>query len=241
MLATAAGCVVSAFAFAALRQADREPGPMARSGIVQSLRDGASALRGRPVLIRIAVTAAALNFGGSALGALYLVFAYRELDLSAPLVAAAYVVNSVASVLAAATAAAVIRRLGLGRVVPVFAPVAAAALFLIPAAAVLPPFATLALYEAIFGYCATVWFIATATLQQTLVPAHLLGRVVALSRTLGALALPAGALLGGALAQWWGVLPTLLTFALAGLLGTTIGLTRTRLDAAAPDRPADGG
>ncbi|GIJ27303.1 MFS transporter [Micromonospora qiuiae] len=183
------------------------------------LREGATAMRQRPVLIRVAVAAAALNFGGSALGALYLVFAYQELDLSPGLIGITYVVSSVVSMLAVAVASQVIRTIGMARVVPVFAPLAGAALFLIPAAAVAPPFVTLVVYEAIFSFCATVWFIATTTLQQSLVPIHQLGRVIALGRAATTLAIPVGALLGGALAQWWGLVPTLILFATAALLG----------------------
>ncbi|WP_212822220.1 MFS transporter [Polymorphospora rubra] len=244
----AATRVLSILAFATMRPS-REA--LARrsaeaSGMVRALRDGVAVLRGQPLLVRIAVTAAALNFGGSALGALYLVFAYQELHLSPGLIGVVYVVNSVASLVAVGTAGRVIRRLRMTRVVPFFAPLAGAALFLIPAAAIAPPFAALVAYEAVFGYCATVWFIATATLQQSLVPTHQLGRVIAMSRTISALAIPVGALLGGALAQWWGMVPTLLAFAAAALAGTCASIVRnsqfgTTTPTSADDRPAESG
>ncbi|WBB56663.1 MFS transporter [Verrucosispora sp. WMMD573] len=193
--------------------------PAVVGGMVDQLREGIAALRHRPVLVRVAVTAAALNFGGSALGALYLVFAYQHLHLSPGLVGITYVVSSVVSIIAVTIAGRVIRTLGMARVVPMFAPLAGAALFLIPAAVVAPPFLTLVVYEALFSFCATIWFIATTTLQQSLVPAHQLGRVIALGRAATTLAIPVGALLGGALAQWWGLTPTLILFATAALLG----------------------
>ncbi|GIJ79292.1 Predicted arabinose efflux permease, MFS family [Micromonospora phaseoli] len=199
-------------------------GPTGR--MLDQLREGVAAMRQRPVLVRVAVTAAALNFGGSALGALYLVFAYQHLHLSPGLIGITYVVSSVVSMLAVAVASRVIRTIGMARVVPVFAPLAGAALFLIPAAVVAPPFVTLVVYEAIFSFCATIWFIATTTLQQSLVPTHQLGRVIALGRAATTLAIPVGALLGGALAQWWGLVPTLVLFASAALLGGCVSSLR---------------
>jgi MFS family permease len=232
---------LSVVAFATLSGGTGTAAARDRPGLLRSLRDGVSALRGRPVLVRIAVTSASLNLGGSALGALYLVFAYRDLRLTPLLVGIAYLVSSLAAIAAVATAGRVVRRLGLSRVVPVFAPVAAASLLLVPAAAAGAPLATLIVYEAVFGYCATVWFIGTATLQQTLVPADQLGRVVALGRTLGALAIPVGAVLGGVLAGWWGMVPTLVCFAVVALLGAAATGSRRfpsgEPGAAAPPEP----
>ncbi|MER5453768.1 MFS transporter [Micromonospora sp. NPDC002389] len=222
--------LLSVVAYARLRIGART-GPAATSdgtagSMLDQLREGVAAMRQRPVLVRVAVTAAALNFGGSALGALYLVYAYQHLHLSPGLIGITYVVSSVVSLLAVTVAGRVIRRLGMTRVVPVFAPLAGAALFLIPAATVAPPFVTLVVYEAIFAFCATVWFIATTTLQQSLVPAHQLGRVIALGRAATTFAIPVGALLGGALAQWWGLVPTLILFASAALLGGCVSSLR---------------
>ena len=76
-------------------------------------------------------------------------------------------------------------------------------------------------YEVIFGYCATVWTIASMTLQQRLVPAELLGRVIAFGRSIMILAIPIGAIGGGLAARWWGLLPTLVGFAIIALVGTT--------------------
>lgn len=185
-----------------------------------SLRASVAVLRGRPVLIRIAAASAALNLGGAALGGLFALYAYRELRLSPSGLGLVFAVHSAAAILGVLTAPRVVRRLGAERVVPVFAPVAAAALLLIPAASVLPALPVLVVYETVFGYCATVWTIASVAVQQRSTPAEHLGRVLALSRTAGILAIPIGALLGGVLADAWGLLPTLVAFAVVALLGT---------------------
>ncbi|MDG4830064.1 MFS transporter [Solwaraspora sp. WMMD1047] len=226
MLANAATHVLAAVAFGRLRPAPAEPTGRPPSSIFADLRAGIAALRGRPVLVRIAVTTAALNLGGAAIGGLYVLYAYRELGLGPWLLGLTFAVNSVAAVVAAATAGRVIGRLGPARVVPVFAPVAGAALLLIPVASVAPPVPTLILYEAVFGYCATVWLVAAVSLQQRIVPAHLLGRVLALSRTLGVLAIPVGALAAGVVAQVRGVVPALVGFAMVAFAGTVVVVSR---------------
>ncbi|MFY1631679.1 MFS transporter [Solwaraspora sp. WMMB335] len=226
MSANAAAQVVAAFGFAGLRLRPGAAAPPRPERPLRALRDGVAALRGRPVLVRIAVTAAALNLGGSAIGGLYVLYAYRILGLSPWVLGLTFAVNSVAAVVGVATARRVIARLGHPRVVPVFAPVAGAALMLIPLAAVTPSVVTLICYEAVFGYCATVWLIASISLQQSLVPGQLLGRVLALSRSLAVLAVPVGSLLAGAAAQLWGVLPTLVCFAAVAFLGTVTAVSR---------------
>ncbi|MDG4765942.1 MFS transporter [Solwaraspora sp. WMMD406] len=231
MSANAVGQALAALGFAALRPRpvapSATPAGATRQRPLRDLRDGVAALRGRPVLVRIAVTAAALNLGGSAIGGLYVLYAYRILQVSPWLLGLTFAVNSVAAVVAVLTAGRVVARLGHTRVVPVFAPAAGAALMLIPLASVTPPVVTLICYEAVFGYCATVWLIASVSLQQSLVPARLLGRVLALSRSLAVIAVPVGALAAGVLAQVWGVLPALTGFAAVAFLGTVAAVSRT--------------
>jgi MFS family permease len=216
--ADAASYAVSALIFLRLR-VPAEPGPPRRDR--QSLREGMALLAGQPALVRIAVADAALNVGGAALGALYIVYVFRYLRLAPAALGVTLMVQNGAAVLAVASADRVSRRIGLRRVVPVFAPAAAASLLLIPAASVLPPLATLVVYGAIFGYCATLWSVGSAALQQILIPPRQLGRVVALSRTAGLVAIPVGAALGGLVAQGWGVVQSLVVFALVALACTT--------------------
>ncbi len=200
-----------------------QPGDAGRPRGRPSLREGLSVLRGRPALVRIAIAGAALNLGGAALGALYVLYAYRSLRLSPAALGMILVVQNGAAVLAAVTAARVARRIGLERVVPLFAPVAAAALFLIPAASLLSPLSpllTLSVYAVIFGYCTTVWTIGSASLQQVIVPPSQIGRVAALSGSVSLVVIPVGAVAGGLLANTLGLRPTLLLAAFAALAGT---------------------
>jgi MFS family permease len=195
------------------------------SGILQSVREGWQAVRGEPVLARLAVAAAALNLGGAGLGGLYTYFAYRIVRLTPLQVGATFAAYSIAAVAAVITAKRVVRRLGLRRIIPFFGPVAAAALLLIPAASLGAGFPVLIAYELIFGYCATVWAVSSVTLQQLLSPPARLGRVLGWSRSLSMLTLPAGALIAGALAGPLGLTVTLLIFAVVALAGTLAVVT----------------
>ncbi|WDZ83217.1 MFS transporter [Micromonospora cathayae] len=195
-----------------------------RSGadLRRALREGLDTFREHPLLARLALAAAALNVGGAGLGALYTLYAYRTLGLSPFAVGALWGVNSAAAMLAVGTARRVVGRLGLGRTIALFAPVAAGSLLLIPAASlVAAPLVPFVAYELLFGFCATVWAVASATLQQRLVPTDRLGRAIAFSRTVSILAVPVGALVGGVAAQLWGLPGTLTGFALLALAGTT--------------------
>jgi MFS family permease len=206
-----------------------------RPGLLQSLRAGWGAVRARPGLARLAVAAAALNLGGGGLGGLYAYFVYHVLHLSPAQVGVTFSAYSVAAVGAVLVTKRVVARLGLARVIPVFGPVAAATLFLIPAAVLLPALPALLVYELAFGFCATVWAIASVTLQQLLSPPDQLGRVLGLSRSIGLLVVPVGSLLGGVLAGALGTIPTLVAFAAVALLGT---LAAVRVRPAAVEEPS---
>lgn len=163
---------------------------------------------------------AALNLGGAAIGGLYSLYVYRTLHLTPALLGATVAVYSAAAIAGVATSGRVVRWCGLERVVPIFAPVAAVALLLVPLASVLPALPTLLAYEAVFGYCATVWTIASVSLTQKLVTEHELGRVLATSRAISVIAIPIGSLMAGVLADAWQVTQTIVVFAIVALIGT---------------------
>jgi predicted MFS family arabinose efflux permease len=71
-----------------------------------------------------------------------------------------------------------------------------------------------------------VWTIGSASLQQILVPPGQIGRVAALSSSIGLVVIPVGAATGGVLANAWGIEPTLLLAAattLSGAMAVAVG------------------
>ncbi|MFD7451422.1 MFS transporter [Kitasatospora sp. NPDC059827] len=236
MVADAVSYGLSALAMSLprLRRDEEPPQAAARPGIAASLREGVDVLRGRPLLARLAVAAAALNLGGAGLAGLFAYFAYQVVDLSPGELGLTQDVYSIAAVTAVLTAKRVIRRVGLTRVIPLFGPLAAAALFLIPLASLGAALPVLVVYQAVFGFCATVWGVSWVTLQQQLSPPEQLGRVLGLSRSIGQLVMPVGALLGGTLAGAVGVTGALAVFAAIAVAGT-LAVVSTRPQAFLPE------
>ncbi|MEU6970261.1 MFS transporter [Kitasatospora aureofaciens] len=235
MVADAVSYGLSALAMSLPRlRRDEEPErAAARPGIADSLREGIDVLRDQPLLARLAVAAAALNLGGAGLGGLFVYFAYQVVGLGPGELGLTQAVYSIAAVTAVFTAKRVVRRVGLTRVVPLFGPLAAGALFLIPLASLGAALPVLIAYQLVFGFCATVWSVSWVTLQQRLSPPEQLGRVLGLSRSIGQLVMPVGALLGGALAGAVGTTGALAVFASIALAGT-LAVAATRSQPALP-------
>ena len=76
----------------------------------------------------------------------------------------------------------------------------------------------LGLASFVVSVCLPIYFVNTITVRQATVPDHLQGRVVGTIRTVVIACTPIGALLGGALGQYAGLVPTLLTGAAVGML-----------------------
>jgi len=158
--------------------------------------------------------AALLNFAGSAIGALYVVYTYRELGFSPAELAVTFSFGGVAGLLGAFAAPGIFRRVGLAKAVPLCALAAGLAFFLIPAASTAPGPALLWMssYQMVFGSVATVWAIGLITVRQLTAREGHLGRVNAFSQTALLATIPLGSISGGVAAEVFGLLPTLLTF-----------------------------
>jgi predicted MFS family arabinose efflux permease len=190
-----------------------------RGSQLRGIREGFGVIAADRTLRQQVTAAATLNFGAAAAGALFVLYATDSLHLRSwqlGVTFAAYAVASATGVLLAKRVAAAV---GLATAVKYCAVGAAVALFLIPAASLGLPFATLIVYELAFGVLATVWAIAMTTARQLAAPAHLQGRVAAFQQAAVTGTIPVGAILGGAVAARVGMVPVLVagaTIALAG-------------------------
>ncbi|WKX73913.1 MFS transporter [Streptomyces sp. XD-27] len=205
---------------AALDVPAEQAGPSAGSRM-DALREGLAIIRQEKLLRRQALAAAGLNLGGGAAGALFALYATRDLELPAWQLGVVYATFSLATSMGVLLAGRVAKTIGLGRATQYCAVGAATALFLIPAASMGLAFPVLLVYELAFGVLATVWTIAMTTGRQLVTPAHLQGRVNAFLQAALTGTLPIGALVGGALASRVGMVPVLVTAATVALLAAT--------------------
>ena len=152
--------------------------------------------------------------------AVLILFATRELGLSAGAIGLAYACGGIGCVLASATAQRLSERLGIGNVI-VHALILTAfgwqAFGLISGPVWV---ATLALGAAmlVFDFGAVLYGINYLALRQAITPDRLLGRMTATMRFFTVAAAPLGSLVGGALATAIGLRGTLLTVGILGLV-----------------------
>ena len=204
--------LLSALALALIKKPEPEPRPSTASGtagFIPEMREGIEVVFGSPILWRIAGCTATSNLGANMIfGAVFLIFAYRRLHLSAGVVGIIFAVSSVGGLVGALLAAGVARRLGIGPTLG-FAPVVGGlAVLATPIALVGAPILVLAAAGFIEGLTVPIYNISQVSLRQAITPDRVQGRMNATMRTIVWGTIPLGAFIGG-------------------ILGTSIGLVQT--------------
>jgi MFS family permease len=204
--------LVSALALASIRKPEPEPRPSTASGavgFVPEMREGIEVVFRSPILWRIAGCTATSNLGSNIIfGAVFLIFAYRQLHLSAAVVGLIFAIGSVGGLLGALAAAWAARRLGIGPTLG-FAPVVGGlAVLATPLALVGAPILVLAAAGFVEGLTVPIYNISQVSLRQAITPDRVQGRMNATMRTIVWGTIPIGAFIGG-------------------ILGTAIGLVQT--------------
>jgi MFS family permease len=173
------------------------------------MREGIDVVFRSPLLWRIAGCTATTNLGSNIVfGAVFLVFAYRQLHLSAGIVGIVFGIASVGGLVGAFLAGWVARKLGVGPTLGVTVVVGGLALLATPLALVGAPAVVLAVTGFIQGLEAPIYNINQVSLRQAITPDRVQGRMNATMRTIVWGTMPIGALIGG-------------------ILGTSIGLVQT--------------
>jgi Na+/melibiose symporter-like transporter len=225
----AATYVFSAAALGAIRAQEPPPPPqLAQSqvSIVQDFRAGLAAVLGDPSVRPLLLIATASALFGAFFSSLYIIFALRQLHLSAAMLGATVAVGGVAAMFGASFAAPLIRRLGLGPVFVIGGLIAGAGSLFIPLAhgGPLVGMLMLMLAQLIGDSFGTVSEIAERSLRQSLVATHLLGRVGGVFAVAPGITGIAGAILGGWLGGAIGIRPALFIAAAGLFLASAIGL-----------------
>jgi MFS family permease len=213
-----AGSFVVSAAFIGLIRA-KEPAPdEAGAPLLTGVRDGIVAVFGNRLLRAIAGCSATINLFASAISALSILYASRELALTPAAIGMSLTIGNVGAVVGALLAAKLASRLGVGPLIIAAAMLGAISPIPMILATPSSAFTLLILSQILFSFASPVYDINQVSLRQAITPQRLLGRMNATMRFLVWGSMPIGSLLGGELGEWLG-----LRTALA--LATVIGLT----------------
>jgi len=197
--------------------ADEPAGDQSQRG---RLREGLAFVRRTPVLMAKFVAGAALNLFFSIYFALFLLFAARELHLSAGLIGLALSGGAVGALLSSMFTKRVVKRIGLGVTFILGSLVYPAVLILVPFAggAEWQGFGMFTVAEFLSGAGMMLLDISGSTIQQAITPDRVRARVQGAYQATNYGARPVGALLGGLLAGLFGLRPVLVLAVVGGVL-----------------------
>lgn len=200
-----------------LAASGRPPGN-AGPGLWQGFTEGLRTVLGSPTIMLIAASSATANLGAQMVQAVYLLYAYQELHLSAAVVGVVLAVGSLASIAGAMVAFPLARRAGYGPILAVSIFLAFVSYLLLPVARLGLAVPLLVLAGLITNFNLPIYNVNTVTVRQAIVPNELQGRVVGTVRTLVIGVAPVGALLGGLVGSTLGLVPAVVLGAVVGAL-----------------------
>jgi MFS family permease len=217
--------LVSAVALSAIKKPEPQPRPSTASGatgFVPEIREGLEVVFKNPILWRIAGCTATFNLGSNMVfGAVFLVFAYRQLKLSAATVGIIFAVGSIGGLIGAFAAAWVARKLGLGPTLGIATAIGGLTVLSLPLALVIAPVVVLAALGFLGGLTGPIYNISQVSLRQAITPDRVQGRMNATMRTIVWGTIPLGAFIGGILGTGIGLVQTIV---LGGILSVLSSL-----------------
>jgi predicted MFS family arabinose efflux permease len=206
---TAVGSLMSVVSLSRLPESFTTPAADRRRPVGHDLLEGLRFLRRDRILGGLLGFSAIANPFAQWIGLLFLVDAVRRLHFSTGQVGAVLAIGAVGTLLGAATAPAVARRLGALRTIVATATVDPLVLLVLPAA--VPGWGTSALIIglgaafAVNGYAVGLDSVVVTTVRQTRTPDELRGRVNAATRMVSYGTIALGAAMGGLAGQLFGV------------------------------------
>ena len=179
-----------------------EHGGTVRSRFWTALREGTDFVRNHALLVAMAIAVGCWQFCNQAAQVVHILFATRELGLSARTVGLCYVASGCGTIFASAIGSHVARRIGSGPMMLLGIAISGIG-WLLLAMTPVGPLGTVAytLMLFLFGTGAVLLFVTFLALRQSVTPAPLLGRMTTTMRWLTLLPSIPGALCGGWLGQ----------------------------------------
>ena len=205
--ADAVSFLVSAAFIGRITTPDVVPDRATRRPLRTEIAEGLSFVVRHPLLRRIVACTGISNLFSAITTTLLVLFAVRTLGLSAGTLGLVLAAGAVGGLVGAVTGAPFARRVGEGRAIPLSVLVIVPFGVLTPLAVLGAPSVLLALSMFGFGWGSVAYNITQVSFRQRLCPPALLGRMNASVRFLVYGTMPLGALLGGALGSWLGIVP----------------------------------
>lgn len=220
ILLDAISFVASALFLFAIRKPEvlpaREEGAP-RPSMFREAKEGLGYVLGSRYLRPISICTGSANFFGSLIWAVLIVYAVRELHMSAALLGIVFSLGNVGSLLAAVTANRLSGRIGVGPTILATAMLFSGAGMLYPLAPQDFPAPFLIAGGILFGYGSVAYNITQVSFRQAICPERLQGRMNSVIRFLVWGTMPLGLLLGGALGTWIGLRSAMWVGAIGGL------------------------
>ena len=218
ILLDAVSFVWSAGLIARIQRAEILPEQTAKPSMRRELVEGLRYLLGHRFWRPLALTVALSNFFNTLAFSIFLVYAVRDLDLSATVIGLVLGIGNVGWLLGAVAANRLSARLGVGPTLVGSALVFGPALLLVPAAPQSQPIPFLVVALILASFAGIVFNVTGLSFQQAVTPDRLLGRLNATRRFIVWGVIPLGSLTGGAFASLVGLRPTLWIGAIGGSL-----------------------
>ena len=201
--------VVSALLLMTIRRKEPPPAPVAdREPVLREIRDGMRIVLGSPVLRALALSHGGTHILWGIFGTSYLIFALNELQLGPAAIGVIAAVGGIGSLAGSFLAPRMVRRFGIGPTIilgMVGFLLGNTLIPLAPAGAVLIGAAFLITQQLFGDALATVYEITEVSLVQASVADRILGRVNATIHTFTTLLTLFGAVVGGIIAEAWGL------------------------------------
>jgi len=182
-------------------------GPKAK--MRSEIKEGLGYVFRHRLLRPIAATTGTANLIDSAILAILVLFAVRELHMSPGLIGLAFAIGNVGALVGAFSGGAMARRLGIGPTIVLSAVIFSLSALFIPLAPASAPLPFLTLSMLLMGFGGVVYNVNQVGLRQAITAERMLGRMNATMRFIVFGTMPVGAIIGGAMAGAIGLRPTL--------------------------------
>jgi MFS family permease len=179
---------------------ERETGRSPFAGMKAELSEGLRYVLGHRYLRWIAASTATFNFFGNVIWTMFLVYAVRELGLSAGTIGVVFAIGNAGALVAAFSTNRVAGKLGVGPAIVVGAATGIAVL-LVPLAPESGPIPYLVAAQLIMSFGVVLYNVTQGSFRQAITPERLQGRMNSVMRFMVWGVMPLGMLLGGAIAS----------------------------------------